>query len=355
MGYIIAGLAIAAAGAGASAYGSAQQAGASEDAAELAAYLHNKFGKEQEAKLDALTKQKTERLKDINKILNEYGGGPTAGSEENLALLRKTQEDFLRLGAGDFDAFDAQLKDIMAATLANTIGSGAPAGAYTQLSAQNIEAMRMRGLQTGLSVGQVLAGEAYNLMGQEFAVLDQDMQLGYEIGMNRIGAVSGYNQQAAQSAGANWMAGGSFLTNIGSALVSYGTMGLNNQVANAPKAIPVGPQEAASYGVIQPAGAYPFMAPGTRIAPTNSTPYYSGFNSGVQSPAIAFNEPFLPPYTDQGYNASLLPPLQSGFASVVNQFPTSAASYNNKGISYLPNSLVNINPPGYDPFTGQIK
>lgn len=346
MGYIIAGLAVAAAGAGASAYGSSQQASASKDAAKLAAYMANQFGKQQQKELDELTKKKEERLRDVTNILEEYGGGPTAGSEENLGLLRKTQEDFLRLGAGDFEAFDAQLKDIMAATLANTIGSGAPAGTFTNLSAQNVNALRQQGIQTGTAIGQLLAGESFNLLGSEFQIWDQDFNLGYQIGLDRINAVSGANMQAAQSAGANWQAGGSFLTNIGSALVSYGTMGLSGQTANAPRAQVVGAQEAARYGVQQPIGAYPFMAPQTYQPMFSATPSFSAapsyagtsfmpsFNSGASVGVPDFRYASSPGIND----GSLLPALNT----FDNTFEPNVVR--------LPSSL---DPRGYrDPYTG---
>lgn len=344
MGYIIAGLAIAAVGSGASAYGSSQQADAAEDAAKYAAYLNKKFGDEQLDKLDALTEQKTERLKEVGSILEEYGGGPTAGSQENLDLLRKTQNDFLRMGAGDFEAFDAQLKDVMAATLANTQGSGAPAGAFTQLSAQNINALRQQGIQSGISIGQLLAGESFNLLGSEFSILDQDFNLGYQIGKNQIDAIAGYQQQAAQSAGADWQAGGSFLTNIGSALVSYGTMGLNNATANAPKAQAVPQSVASQYGVQQPLGAYPFM-PQTSAAPSLYTPMLSGFNSGVQSPSVsassAYN-PSLPNYANPvdpgGYG--VLPPL-GAFDNPPDQFNTQMTPVTG-GLAFNPSSYMGI-------------
>lgn len=222
MGLIAAGIAVAAVGAGASAYGSAKQASASKDAAKYAALLEKKFAEDSQKKLDDVIKQKEEKALGINELLDRYGGGAVAGSQENLDLLRKTQNDFLRLGAGDFSAFEDQLKDIMASTMANTFGAGSPVGSFTQLSAQNVANMRQAGLQTGAQVGQILGGDAYNLLGIEYGLLDQGYAGYRDIEGRKVGAISGYLQQAAESAGANWQAGGSFLTSLGGAMVTGG-------------------------------------------------------------------------------------------------------------------------------------
>jgi hypothetical protein len=222
MGAVIAGLAVAAVGAGVSAYGASQNASATKDAAKLAAYLEGKFAKDQLGKLDELIAGKEEKLSGISSILDRFEGGAAFGDSDVLSDIRKAQSDFASLAAGDFTAFQGQLDSILSATLANTYGAGAADGVFSNLAADTIMGLRERGVGQALGIGSAISAESFNLLGAEFGIMDQEFDRQYMIGRNKLSAQTGAQMQAASQAGVGTAAAGQAITQIGSAITGAG-------------------------------------------------------------------------------------------------------------------------------------
>lgn len=223
MALIATALIVGAAGAGASAAGASKNASKSAENALFAGQLKKEFSEEQQDLLDELISEKQDKLININSVLDRFGGGPSAGTEENLELLRKSQNDFLRLGAGDFSGFTDQLADIMAETVAGSFGSGAPVGQFAQLSAQNINNLRLQGLDTGTRIGNQLGAESFNLMGAEFGLLDEQFQGQQALEEFRLGGMLDYLGVSSETAGAGAQATGSALTSLAGSLFIAGS------------------------------------------------------------------------------------------------------------------------------------
>lgn len=312
MGIIAAGIAVAA-GAAVSAYGTSQAASAQKKAAGIHAGQAKKNAAKQTERLEVITKEKTAKLDDIQNTLERTGGGASLQSQENLDLLRKAQNDYLKLGAGDFSAFEDQLKDVMSSTVANSFGAGSPVGSFTQLSAQNIMQLRQQGLNTGLQASAFIGGEIYNQLGAEFSVLDQEFQTQNDIDNNRVGQVSAAVQQRADQQGAGTMATGSALTSIGSALATYGVS------SGAIGGDGGGQTDVASYGVT--ASSRPNLSNGTVLsgggggggyanAAALALPAFSGVVDPPPPSPYGQHPANIPPIP-QGYQPSVLPPIGS--------------------------------------------
>lgn len=229
MGALIAAAAVAAVGAGASAYGASQNASATRDAAKMNSYLAGQFAKNQNKQLDLLIADKEDRLGNLSTILDEYSGGAAFGSSDVLANIRKAQSDYASLAAGDFTAFESQLNNLLSANLANTYGSGAAAGVFENLSANTLAGLRQQGLSNAISTGQALASETYNILGLEFGIMDQRFQTQYEIGAQKLAVQSGAAMQAASQAGVGMSATGQALSSIGSSFLgAYQGIRANN-------------------------------------------------------------------------------------------------------------------------------
>jgi len=340
MALIIGGLATSALGSIASAFGASEAAEASKTAAYVNSQMAKKNAKKQSERLDAMLKDKTEKLDNINTTLDRFGGGPSLQTQENLDLLRKGQNDYLRLAAGDFGAFEDQLKDIMSSTVANTFGAGSPVGAFTQLSAQNVSNLRQQGVNTGLQISSFLGGESMNMLGTEFGLLDERFERQQQIDNQELAVKTGAVQQRAEAQGIGTAAFGSALTSIGGYASTLGYGIANN-------AVPMfrGPVDVASS---QPASAR-YGAPAAFQPPqTNYAGNYAGGGGGDYGGALptTYGDLGPPPSNGDpyGYN-SVLPPLPG-------EVPTNAVSsvsplmeYWNAGSPYassynLWNSLV---------------
>jgi hypothetical protein len=230
-GVVLAGLAIGAVGAGVSAYGTAQNASATADAAQYNALLEKNFAKKQQAKVDALVAGKEEKLEGINTILDRFQGGGAFGSSDVLANIREAQSEFASLGAGDFSGFQDQLDQILKGTLANTYGSGSPSGTFTQLAADTIMNLRQGGLQTALQTGEYLSRESQQLLGTEFGIMDQSFEQQYMIERNKVSAITGAQMIQAQQTGIGTQALGGAIGQIGGAISSYGAYKQNMNMA----------------------------------------------------------------------------------------------------------------------------
>lgn len=302
MGYA---LAIAAIGAGVSAYGTAQNASAVGDMAEFNLALANKFGKTWTGKAEDFIKQKEERLYNSGDIFERFQSTGAFGEDtEVLDNLRKAQSDFASLAAGDFAGFESQLDRIMKDNLVSTFGAGAPIGSYTDLSADAIMNLRRTGLSDAMQTTQFLDQISNNLLGIEFGIMDQGFNLAYQIDKDRVNAIMGYGMESAQTKGVGMQAAGNTISSIGSSLFTYGQLNSNNLTANAPRAgDPFSTPDAQGY--YQPYGSAPsFYRPATS-APLSVIP--TGYNPNWTPPNVSPSLPDGPSYID----GSVLPPPPS--------------------------------------------
>jgi hypothetical protein len=314
MGAIIAGAAIAAVGAGVSAYGASQNASATKDAAQFSAYLEGKFAKRQEGLLSDLIDSKEQKLQGINSILDRYDGGAAFGDSDVLANIRKAQSDFAALAAGDFNAFQDQLDSILSATLANTYGSGAAEGTFTQLAADTIMGLRERGTTNALGIGASISQESFNLLGVEFGIMDKEFDTQYMIGRNRLSAQTGAAMTAASQAGVGTAATGQALTQIGGLVTNVGGYFGNQDFIREMKTMAGGVTTTGANLSTRPAVSLPTY-------PSFSAPSVPRTSGGTGGGYFGFQEPALPTGGDDAfsYAASLtgadggygvLPPLQ---------------------------------------------
>lgn len=276
-GAIIAGAAIAAVGAGVSAYGTAQNAAAVGEAADFAAYMENQLAKKQRVKLDALITDKTDKLANINTILDRFDGGAAFGSSGVLANIRSAQSDFAALGAGDFSSFQDQLDNILKGTLANTYGSGAPDGTFTQLAADTVMNLRQGGLQTALATGEFLSNESNRLLGAEFGILDQGFEQQYMIERNRVSGITGNMMISAQQQGVATQAAGQAGQQIGSLVTGVGGYFQNQSNIAQQQGIA---QQYADLATKYGSRPYNFTTPSVSSVPSLGPNYFGGGGGG---------------------------------------------------------------------------
>lgn len=330
MGYALAGLAIAAVGAGTSAYGTAQNAQAVGDMAMFNIALADKFGKRWTENTDDLIAEKNEKLYNSGDIFQRFESTGAFGDNiEVLDNLRKAQSDFAALAAGDFSGFESQLDRIMKDNLNATFGAGAPIGTYTDLSAEAIMGLRRTGLAEASQTTGFLNDLTNSLLGVEFGIMDQGFNLKYQIDKDRTNAIMGYGMQGAQTEGVGMQAAGNALQSIGSSIFSYGMYQGNQQASNPvraadPYSTPVNgyyqPVPYGGYGSAAPvapaAPAYPSVIPTgyTRTRSASATPsYVSDYTPGGYGdlPTLPPDGPMWNPngsggYLDVGYG--VLPP-----------------------------------------------
>lgn len=225
MGFIAA-AAIAAVGAGVSAYGASQNAQAQADAAAAAsaaeANLYNKWA----PKLDTLIKDKENALYNSGDIFERYESTGAFGRNNQVAVnLRQAQEDFSRLAAGDFSGFESQLRKSMGDALVSTVGRGSPVGAYSQLAADTIMNYRQSGIQTATGLTDFFANQTQNLLATEFGIMDQRFEAGYSLERSKVTGINENNMLAARTVGMGTMAAGQAIQTVGGAWGSaYGSI-----------------------------------------------------------------------------------------------------------------------------------
>lgn len=227
MGFIAAGLAVAAVGAGVSAYGASQNASAQRKAARAASRAEQELYNKWSPQLDSLIDDKKDILYNSGDIFDRYNSTGAFGKNNQTAEnLRKAQEDFSMLAAGDFSGFEAQLRKSMGDALVNTVGSGSPVGAYSQLAADTIMNYRQAGIQTATGLTDFFANQTQNLLATEFGIMDQEFEAGYSLERSKVTGISENNMLAARTVGMGTMAAGQGLQTVGGAMSSFG---LNQQ------------------------------------------------------------------------------------------------------------------------------
>lgn len=355
MGYIAAGLVIAAAGAGTSAYGTAQNAEATGDQAMYNAYLEKQFAKKWTARAEDLESSKLDKLYNIGTIFDRFQSSGAFGNTSTLENLRKAQEDFSLLAAGDFSRFDNQLKQVMRDNAMVAGGTGSPIGTYAGLAADSIMNLRRTGLSDAVSISSYLSGESMNLLNAEFGVLDRGFETRYGIDRNRLSAVTGNMMTAAQQTGVGTSAYGNALQQVGSSIASYGMSqaGSSASTAGAPRAIPLDSAgNAIGYtvgadGYYQPAStappsfSYPRVTPPGYTGYTPKTPSYvppNGVNNDIYG-----NIPEVPTY----YNPSDNPLLPS--EGTVGYYPSPSYRLGWESGAIIPAGSLNY---GFNQVTG---
>jgi hypothetical protein len=231
MGFIAAGLAVAAIGAGVSAYGASQNAQAQADAAAAASRAESNLYNKWAPKLDTLIKDKEEILYNSGDIFDRYASTGAFGKNNQVPEnLRQAQEDFSKLAAGDFSGFESQLRKSMGDALVSTVGRGSPVGAYSQLAADTIMNYRQSGIQTATGLTDFFANQTQNLLATEFGIMDQKFEAGYSLERSKVTGVNENNMLAARTVGMGTMAWGQAGQTIGGAMASYGmnVQGQNN-------------------------------------------------------------------------------------------------------------------------------
>lgn len=343
MGVALAALAIGAVGAGVSAAGTAQNASATREQAKFNAYLENKFGKKWLGITDDFIAEKEEALYGLGNIFERFEGGGAFGDTDTLANLRKAQEDFSLLAAGNFDGFSDQLRSIMQDNLVSTFGSGAPIGSYTDLSANALMDLRRTGLDTATAITSNLHNLSKDLLGLEFGVMDQGYNTKYMIDRNRLSAVTGNSMTAAQTAGIGTTAAGNALSSVGSSMLSYGmyTQGL----------------EANRGGMSRPpAGAYGFNPAGSFGGSASiGSPAPSAYRAPIIPSAAPFNynEPSYPVYATDDYGSgSVLPPYPGASAPAQSYYGAGTAGYGylqtpGFGLGWTPSPTAPAGSAGY--------
>ena len=216
MSFVAVAVGAVAVGAGVSAYGTAKNASAQRDAAKKSAQnLEGLYLRGSDALTD-LTKSKERKLTHLGNIFGRFQSTGAFGKTDTVRKLRQAQEDFASLAAGDFTAFESQVKKSMSDALVSTVGSGSPVGTYAQLAADTQMNYRLQGIQTATGVSEFLSNEANKLLGAEFGIMDQRFQSAYQMDKDRVLGVNSAKQQAAATEGVGITAAGNALQQVGS-------------------------------------------------------------------------------------------------------------------------------------------
>jgi hypothetical protein len=320
------GAAISAVGSLASAYGASQNAKAMQAAYKKAAKRENQLFDRQTKKLDTLIDDKEGKLYNLGDIFDRFESTGAFGDTETLKNLRQAQSDFSALAAGDFTAFESQLRKSMSDALINTVGSGSPIGAYAGLAADQQIQYRLQGVQTGMGITEFLSNESNKLLGMEFGIMDQQFNNQYQLDRTKVTNVNNYSLGQAGQAGVGTTAFGNALTQGGSLLNSYGQFQSNlasqnrgfdlaqqqiglmefSQNGYAPRAINIGTQ-------------LPFN-PATRAAsaPGGGGPSWQNFDDSTLGPLPSNNNFYQPSTFMDEYNsfpASRYSPLSSLYSA----------------------------------------
>ena len=308
MGYVAAiGAVVGAAGSVFGSMGASDRAKAERRAAKKAARAQEALYSKWNTRLEDLISEKENRLYNLGDIFERFNSTGAFGDTDAYKDLRRAQEDFSALAAGDFTAFEMQLRKNLKDTLVNTVGAGAPAGSFAQLGADAQMQLRLQGVQTATGLADFFANQAQNLLGMEFGIMDQSFETGYMLDKNRLDAVTQSKQREAATAGAENMATGQVLSGIGQGLMSYGGYRQQQQAIDAGHALRL--REIELMGALNSTARVGASA----LAGPSYTPSYTPPSSySAPSTNVSFSnwqEPAGNPVT-WGYD-TLLPPIDS--------------------------------------------
>jgi hypothetical protein len=226
MGFAAAAMALGAAGSIGSSMMGASAAKDQAEAIQKAVKRNNRserrFAERWETNIEDLVSDKDAKLKDLGNIFDRFESTGAFGDTRTQENLRRAQQDFSALAAGDFTAFESQLRKNLGDALVSTVGSGAPVGTFAQLGADTQMQMRREGVQTAASLSEFFAGQAQNLLGLEFGIMDQSFDVRYQLDRNRQNKLQENRMIKAGTAGASKMADASILGNVGNQLTNLG-------------------------------------------------------------------------------------------------------------------------------------
>lgn len=233
MGYIAA--AVAVAGAASSYMGASKAAEAAQKAAKKGIKDEKKFYNKWSVKAEDYQEEKLDKLYNQADVFDRFDSAAfgDTGAYENL---RQAQEDFSKLAAGDFSAFEAQLRKTMSDALVSTVGSGSPIGSYAGLAADAQMQYRQQGLANAQNLSNFFSAEGNRLLGLEFGVMDQGFDIQYQLDRTKTTNINNLRSMHAAQEGVGLSALGSGLSSIASLYSSYQTNQTNQQAVAANQA-----------------------------------------------------------------------------------------------------------------------
>lgn len=331
MGVIAAGAAAAVIGGGLSFMGASKNAKAQQSAYKKAREAEEQLYNRWSANLDTLSNDKEDKLYNLGNIFDRFESTGAFGNTDTLNNLRKAQQDFSALAAGDFSGFENQLRKTLSDSLISTVGSGSPIGTYAGLAADAQLNYRLQGINTATGISDFLGNQANNLLGLEFGVMDQRFNVGYELDRSRTANINNARMGQASTAGVSLQAAGGAVSNLGSTLMGYG---LNQQNQSNIQASNQMQQQylstmipGSSLSSAQPVYSQPSYTPATQRSTFNPSSYDIN-DTTLNLPDDTFQ------FADYG-NGSVLPPRDN----------VSSVAANNQSVSSQVGSyLYNSNP-----------
>jgi len=216
----VAGVAVTAVGAGISASGAAKSAAAIGAANEANAQREQQLYDQQQKAINQLSNQKQNKLSNLGNIFDRMQSTGAFGNTDTLKNLRQAQSDYSALAAGDFSGFENQLKQSLSDSLIATAGAGAPIGTFAGLAAQDQMNLRGQGIQTTMGISEYLSKEAYQLLGNEFGIMDQKFEVGYKLNRDKVSNLNNYALGQASTEGVGLTAYGNAAQQTGSSIIS---------------------------------------------------------------------------------------------------------------------------------------
>lgn len=165
--------------------------------------------------------KKDDILANSGDVFDRIGGFIFGDGSSSLSSLRKAQEDFSNLAAGDTSGFQQETQAIVSSALANTIGG--PRGSFENLSAKNLFDFRSSGLRNALSLNNSFADLGSRLINTEFGIIDNDFNARLRLEDNRVKQLNSLGLQRAGLEGSNLAAIGNVFNTTGTAISSLDT------------------------------------------------------------------------------------------------------------------------------------
>ena len=316
-------VAVVAVGAGVSAYGTYQNAKSVANANAKAAKNEQGLYLRQSENLDNLIKDKEKKLYNIGNIFDRFESTGAFGDTETLKNLRKAQNDFSQLAAGDFSGFESQLKKSLSDSLVGVMDSGSPVGTYAGLAADTKMQYRGEGIKTAMGISEFLSNESNKLLGQEFGIMDQKFNTGYQLDSNWVNKTNGFKLGEAATVGVGTQAVGGAIQTVGSGLFKAGASGAfggvtDAAIAAAPRAYI--PNTTTSYpmsgNLSSMAGSFVGSAASSYMRPSQPSSYQPS-QSWQQGPVYPdgvppIDLPIVSNFRDNQFQSGMvLPPKQS--------------------------------------------
>jgi hypothetical protein len=228
MGYMAAAAVVAIAGAASSYMGASKSAKAAEKAAKKGIKDENRFYSKWSEKAEDYQEQKLDKLYNQADVFDRFDSA-AFGDTDTYDNLRKAQNDFSKLAAGDFSAFESQIRKTMSDALVNTVGSGSPIGSFAGIAADAQLNYRQQGLANATNLSNFFSAEGNRLLGLEFGVMDQGFDIQYQLDRTKTTNINNLRSMQASQAGVGLSALGGGLSSIAGIMSSYNTSQQNQQ------------------------------------------------------------------------------------------------------------------------------